>query len=116
MADGAPLLVPADRSTAALSKGGGGRDDTQEKGSEKRGGGVKSQKLAADKQKAKVRNGYRWENKEKSGIVMREEAKVRSASEMRGLRAYLALETPNFPVKPSQPRRTATEGESRVPR
>lgn len=77
---------------------------------------MKSQKVAADEQKAKVKNRCRRENKEKSDSVKREEAKGRSASAMRGLRAYLALETPNFPVKPSQPRCTATEGESRVPR
>lgn len=111
-ADGAPLLEPADRNAAALSKGGGDRDNRQEKGSEKRGEGGEESESGSRQTKSKgeeqVQTGKQREKWE--------EAKVRSASEMRGLRAYLALETPNFPVKPSQPRCTATEGESRVPR
>lgn len=53
---------PRTANAGALSRD---RDKRQEKGGEKRGGGVKSQKVAADKQKAKVRNRCGRENKEK---------------------------------------------------
>lgn len=79
------------------------------------GGGGKSysgSRQTKSKGEEQVRSGKqreKWQCEER-------ESQGKERVTMRGLRAYLALETPNFPVKPSQPRCTATEGESRVPR